>query len=209
MTRYKECKIIDDSNISRSITFDHFDIIEEGKTFKITNVTVTKYDNKKVLRVSENCSITKLEDSAIDARVPSGNDTNVPVSGIIAMVESKTLQPSYCCTKCDTEIKNSDGLFFCWGNAVLENEVLKKDQVFFTVRCNDSTKIHLSCAISVLEDFVGETSDISLFLKLFLGRKVKVVYKKQTGCNEVVNISDTEDSKSGNTVEDSKKLSQE
>ena len=117
MTRYNDLKIIDDSNISRSIIFfDHFNIIEEGKTFKITNVMVTKYHNKKILHDLEKCSITRLEYSALAAKVPSGNDTNLTVGGIIAMVESKTLQPRYCCTKCDKKIRNSDDLFFCCGS---------------------------------------------------------------------------------------------
>ena len=46
---FREGKIIDDSNTSRSITFfeSHMNEVENNKVYKITDVLVSKYDGKK------------------------------------------------------------------------------------------------------------------------------------------------------------------
>ncbi|XP_066936772.1 uncharacterized protein [Clytia hemisphaerica] len=95
-TKLREAKIIDQSNVSRQITFfDHFDEVDEGKVYKITNVMVAKYDKKKVLKVSENSSIQEIHDKPEIPKPATTTRSSEKCSGIVCMVDPKSLNTRF------------------------------------------------------------------------------------------------------------------
>ena len=167
--------------------FQCFLLFFKGKFYKITNVVVAKYDGKKVLRVSENSKVTEMKDD-MNVKTPTAKQLH-SCDGVVSMVDPSSLQPRFCCHQCEKEIKSTDeNLFFCCGKMVIESEVLKKDQVYFTVRA-DGEKLQFLCKMEILQDMVGVKTSSDMFLKLFLGRRVNISYKKSS-LNEVVTITD-------------------
>ena len=140
---FRECKISDISNVTRTITFfenKHITSIQEGQVYKITNVVVSKYDGKKVLKVCENSTLSEVEDPGIEIKKSVLAEPNKDINGVITMIDLESIKPRFCCKFCDKSIHiNNHGLFQCCSNVFIEKEIVKKDDVTFTIRGESCT----------------------------------------------------------------------
>ena len=115
MLKCMSASVTDNSGYIRHISFfgEQITQIKNLACYHLTNVMVTRYMSKKVLKTTTQTKITELPEDSITASVDSDVLQSVnAISGTIVSVDMSTLRPSYQCIGCRGSVEPEDGIIF-------------------------------------------------------------------------------------------------
>jgi len=96
-------QVVDNSGLARQLTFYNnlCGKIQIGKCYKISNITVSTYMGKRVLKTSEQSVISALSDAYVYAEPPEASIYTH--QGKIVNVDMKSLNATVCCPSCKSD----------------------------------------------------------------------------------------------------------
>ena len=183
--------IIDDSNITREITFfdaEHM-LLQEGDCYKISDVIVGDYKSVRVIKVASDSKVSKLENNAVTALPISLQQMDY--EGMISSVSLSSICKRYFCKTCNTEVVVKGKVATCESCCVgmILDEVRVESDINFNLTTTKN-KVELYCSTEKLEIvFPGCTENTKNVSEMLVGAKVKV---KVLCRNEKATVQDIE-----------------
>lgn len=92
---YKECKIIDETNVVKTVTFffkTRVNTVRENNVYKITIFLVSKDDGKKVVKTSRNSVFTEINDPETDLPEHPMQDDKNNLTRNMSVIELDTIK---------------------------------------------------------------------------------------------------------------------
>ena len=183
---------IDNSNITRNISFfgTAANMVKDQKSYKITDVMIGSYLNKKNLKVSTESDIQELTDDAVVATI-SENASQISICGKICSIDSSSVKPRYTCQICSHEVTIDEHLAICKPCDIVgsASEASQSSDLIFTISQANAGKIDLICPHSLIQPiFKNIAVNVQAFYKEFINSDIMIKYKKEGLFNKVVSI---------------------
>ena len=183
---------IDNSNITRNISFfgTAANLVKDQKTYKITDVMIGSYQNKKNLKVSSESEIMELTDDAVVATM-SGNASQISICGKICSIDSSSVKPRFTCRKCSQEVRIDENLAICEPCETVDmaSEASQSSDLMFTLIQANTAKIDFLCHHKLIQPiFKNITVNVHAFYKEFINSDVTIKYQKEGLFNRVLSI---------------------
>ena len=146
------------------------------------------YDGRKVLKVSDNSTVTAVDAGLVSVDIPSDCvKTELVSHGYVCGVDMKSIDVCYRCDKCKNPVSLSGSLAICdaFENCSTIDILIKEDAVKFTIKDDDGNKLSLFCKNSLLDElasksinskveFVQEFMNMHNLQQLLLSLKLKL-----------------------------------
>ena len=148
-----------------------------NRCYTFTHITVSTYNNKRILKSSERSTVTIVED---DIGLPL--EEQVTIIGTVESVTMSTMQKQYCCPHCKCQLE-TDGSIMAFCNscdiAISQSSLISKDMISFTLKGADQLIRNMKSSFRMVEDLVNcPIADRQIFLSKFIDMKVKLVHPK-------------------------------
>jgi len=198
---------VDQNGDSRQLTLynEHCTKVLVNKCYLITEITVTKYLSRRVLKTSEQSLFKLVPDFiVVTENVPSSKATK---SGTVIHVDSSSLSSKLLCPKCKSEASEDETLLICNHCDTISSvkNAVYKAAVRFTIALDKSSSLNLVCAHSKLVELTSiPISNRVAFLKQIINMNVLVTYCVLTSTvSNITRVPDLETSPSTPPQEDS------
>ena len=175
------------------------------KCYKFTHITVSMFDNRRILKGSDRTIVTNLPDDSI--QLPAVQ--TLKLKGRIFRIKLSSLQKTSVCPHCQSQVELKSSFAECLkcDEALSLTDLLTVSLVQFTLKDLNNQCYPLICDHTLLKSLCVSIDNAEVSLRELINLKVSVEVKKKS--NEVLAIQKIGDSEQPEKADSSKQSSDE